>query len=290
VSSTLATGDMVDCIFTSSVPCNTPAVSNSVVITVGKKTVSTIDTSICAGEYFSGYGGSGTYVDTLTGSNGCDSVRTLHLTVRPTSSSSIDTSICFGNSYLGYTETGVYNEHYTSANGCDSVHTIRLTAVHGVNTGPDVDTSLCAGDKLVFTPGSFDAYVWQDGSTDSRYVVSEPGDYRVTVSNVCGTATKRFRVEGRVCTILFPSAFTPDGDGANDVFKVLNGYHIISYRCVLMNRWGQRVFESSDPRKGWDGKVDGRPAGPGVYVWYCVYTERAGDGEKRLKGTVVLLR
>ena len=289
-SGTLVTGDVVNCIFTSSIPCNTPAVSNSIVVTVGKKTASSVDTSICIGEQYAGYGNSGTYIDTFAGSNGCDSVRTLHLTVRPASSSMLDTSICYGSSYNGYTETGVYNEHYTSANGCDSTHTIRLTAVHGVNPGPDMDTSLCTGDTIALSPGGFDTYAWQDGSTNSSYLVSEPGDYMVTVTNVCGAATKRYTVAGRVCTIVFPSAFSPNGDGANDVFKVLNGYQLISYRCVVMNRWGQRVFESSDPGKGWDGRVNGHLASPGTYVWSCVYTRRGEIGEKRLRGTVELVR
>lgn len=289
-SSVLGTGDVVNCIFTSSIPCNTPAVSNSIVMTVNRRTALTIDTSICAGERFSGYGDPGTYVDTFVGSNGCDSVRTLHLAVRPTSASSLDTTICYGSSYKGYTETGIYAEHYTSANGCDSTHTIHLMAVHGVNAGPDVDTSLCAGDTLDLSPGSFDTYVWQDGSAGSSFVVNEPGSYTVTVANVCGTATKRYRVLGRVCTVVFPSAFTPNDDGANDVFKVLNGYQLISYRCVVMDRWGERVFESSDPGKGWDGRINGHPANPGTYVWFCVYTKKGEAGEKRLKGTVELLR
>src|SRR6185503_2600094 len=54
-SNTLATGDVVNCIFTSSIPCNTPAVSNSIVVAINKKAVSTIDMSVCAGEYYAGY-------------------------------------------------------------------------------------------------------------------------------------------------------------------------------------------------------------------------------------------
>jgi gliding motility-associated-like protein len=290
VSNSLATGDLVKCILTSSLPCNTPASSNSIAITVNKKSISTIDISICAGYRYAGHGSSGTYVDTFVARNGCDSIRTLHLTVLPTSSSDFDTTVCYGNSYKGYTETGVYVEHYAAANGCDSTRTIHLTAVHGVNPGPNVDTSLCAGDTLIFSPGSFDSYTWQDGSTNSSYLVDQAGTYRVTVSNVCGTATKRYAVAGRVCTVVFPSAFTPNDDGANDIFKVLNGYHLISYHCVVMNRWGQQVFESSDPAKGWDGKIDGHPASPGTYVWVCSYTDKGGTGEKLLKGTVMLVR
>jgi gliding motility-associated-like protein len=290
VSGALVTGDVVNCIFTSSIPCNSPAISNSIPITVNKKALSTIDMSICAGEHYAGYGSTGTYVDTFAAANGCDSIRTLHLMVLPTSSSSFDTTLCYGNKYRGYMESGIYVEHYTAANGCDSTHTIHLTAVHGVNPGPNIDTSLCVGDTLIFTPGRFDTYAWQDGSTNSSYRVTEPGNYLVTVSNVCGTATKRYTIAGRVCAVVFPSAFTPNDDGANDVFKVLNGYHLISYHCVIMNRWGQRVFESSDPEKGWDGRTNGQLASPGTYVWVCIYTQQGEMGEKQLKGTVVLVR
>ena len=63
-----------------------------------------------------------------------------------------------------------------------------------------------------------------------------------------------------------PNVFTPNGDGKNDEFRVayrsLRDFHIWVY-----NRWGKLVYESTDPAKGWDGNINGRPAAEGAYFY-----------------------
>ena len=289
-SSTLATGDVVNCIFTSSLPCNSPLTSNSILITVGKKQTVAISQTICKGSNYAGYTTGGTYTDTFTGSNGCDSIRVLTLTVNPEAATSEDTTICYGNSYKGYAASGVYQQTFTGSNGCDSVHTINLTVLPDINRKVWNDTTLCAGDSLLISPGVWDTYLWQDGSANNYFTVTKGGSYSVVVSNQCGSTTKQIKVTEQVCNVAFPSAFTPNGDGLNDVFTIVNGYNLSYYHLVLYSRWGQKVFESFTVAKGWDGFIDSRPAGNGTYIWFCEYKKRGAENEAKTKGTVTLIR
>ncbi|MDQ6761829.1 MAG: gliding motility-associated C-terminal domain-containing protein, partial [Bacteroidota bacterium] len=289
-TSALTTGDVINCIFKSSIPCNTPAISNSITVTVSRKVTSIINQQICEGEAYEGYTTSGTYTNVFTGSNGCDSTRTLNLIVYPKLSSVFDTAICFGTSYNGYSEAGTYNLMYSSAHGCDSVHTINLKILPDINVNPYADTILCTGDSIVLAPGDFDSYLWQDGSIKSSFVVTHGGMYSVRVTNKCGTAIKNTLVNERACIIMFPNAFTPNNDGINDVFKILNAYHLTYFNCSIYNRWGQKIFESFDVTKGWDGAINGAPAGIGIYTWICNYTRAGSTNVIRLKGIVTLLK
>ncbi|MFC2104958.1 PKD domain-containing protein, partial [Bacteroidota bacterium] len=66
--------------------------------------------------------------------------------------------------------------------------------------------------------------------------------------------------------IAFPNAFTPNDDGLNDTFiPVYKG--VIQYEMLVYNRWGELIFKTNDLSVGWDGKLNGEPAKPDVYVW-----------------------
>ncbi len=85
-----------------------------------------------------------------------------------------------------------------------------------------------------------------------------------------------------------PSAFSPNGDGNNDVLYV-RGYGITSMNFKIFNRYGQKIFESSNQEYGWDGTVNGKPEDPGVFVW--MLDARTADGKRHvLKGNVTLIR
>ncbi len=86
-----------------------------------------------------------------------------------------------------------------------------------------------------------------------------------------------------------PNVFTPNDDGANDEFRVvyrsLKKFHI-----VILNRWGRKVYESSNPAEGWDGSFSGALAPPGVYFYY-IEAEGYEPGEKHTrKGSIHLIR
>lgn len=90
----------------------------------------------------------------------------------------------------------------------------------------------------------------------------------------------------------FPNAFTPNNDATNDLF-LGNGYYegISEYRIGVWNRWGQQVFESTDPREGWNGQEnnDGKPSPQGVYAYKAEYKNPRGKTYFQ-EGHITLLR
>jgi gliding motility-associated-like protein len=233
------------------------------------------------------YNTSGTYVDTLIAANGCDSIVTLHLTISPLRSN-ISTSICFGQSYEGYSASGIYIDTFITADGCDSIRTLALNLLSEPSPYLGADTSLCAGDSLVLYPGDFITYTWQDGSTQNRITVTKPGLYSVSVADNCGAARDEIVVKEGVCDIYFPSAFTPNNDGRNDFFKILGASDINEYHLKVYNRWGQIVFETTEPANGWNGTINGQLQNVGVYAWRCNF--KKSGSSRYMNGTVVLLK
>jgi len=104
------------------------------------------------------------------------------------------------------------------------------------------------------------------------------------------TAQKDITIK-EVFTLYVPNAFTPDGDGLNDVFRPLSvGIDNEGYHFMIFNRWGEMVFESFDVNHGWDGKTfSGEKAYDGVYTWLLRYNAIESYDQKRT-GTVTLLR
>lgn len=88
--------------------------------------------------------------------------------------------------------------------------------------------------------------------------------------------------------ILVPNVFTPNGDGANDEFRVVYR-SICDFHCWIYNRWQHLVYSWSDPTKGWDGTYNGRKVPDSAYIYIIDAT--GCDGQRfKLKGTVNLLR
>ncbi len=261
----------------------------TLILTVKPLAASLLSQTICAGTAVEGYTQTGTYVDTFTAANGCDSIRTLRLTVLPLGRSFLRESICSGQQFLGYTETGTYVDTLVAANGCDSIRTLELNVITPVQPALGGDTTLCRGLSLTLTPGSYDTYRWSDGSTGSTLTVSDEGLYSVTVSGTCITASDDIRVQLSDCYTYFPSAFSPNGDGRNDRFRILTTFTLTRFQLTVYNRWGEPVFITGDPAAGWDGTYKGKAMPPGTYVYTCSYF-RDGTRFREHKGTVVLVR
>lgn len=104
---------------------------------------------------------------------------------------------------------------------------------------------------------------------DIRYVFSEPGAYRVVcaVNNqYCTSDSMEVSVQISESYLAVPNVFTPNGDGKNDEFRV--AYRSLKeFHCWVYNRWGKLVYEWTDPAKGWDGTINGRPAAEGAYYY-----------------------
>lgn len=86
-----------------------------------------------------------------------------------------------------------------------------------------------------------------------------------------------------------PTAFTPNADGHNDIYKPMLFGNVKQYRFAIYDRWGTIVFQSTDPGRGWDGKIAGTIRGNTVFVWTCTY-QLEGMEVKTEKGTVTLVK
>lgn len=92
------------------------------------------------------------------------------------------------------------------------------------------------------------------------------------------------------CMIAVPSAFTPNGDGKNDYLYPSNAYKAEGLTFQVFNRYGQKVFETKDWRKRWDGTYNGKFVQAGTYVWALNYTLISTGKKYTYKGTTVLIR
>lgn len=134
-------------------------------------------------------------------------------------------------------------------------------------------------------------------TTESIEVVPSSNDssvtYMLTATSPNGCSQVIFKKFDLIYPIdQFPNAFTPDGDGNNDVFKMVDQLKGLSYvdRMEIFNRWGQRIFESTDPDAFWDGTVQGKPAPSDVYIFRIWW--RRGDNALQIqsKGDLLLIR
>jgi len=159
------------------------------------------------------------------------------------------------------------------------------------------DTTLCENESLLLTAPLPGEYLWSDGSTAVQTLVKNPGEYTVTVTNVCGEFyfSQKVDAENCRCRVFVPNIFSPNDDGYNDFLEISIGCeHVFEVeQFEIFDRWGSRVFSSKGyPPTDWDGKIKGKKATPGVYVWHLTYSlNRNGTTRKIIEqGNVTLLR
>lgn len=247
----------------------------------------------------------GLYTQTLPKSNGCDSVLFLRLHVTP-SLSTENRPLCPGDTTLVFdslfTKPGNLCRDFVSPNGCDSTHCVFVKAVPAPQLPVPDTVILETGQEIqLIAKEGFALYQWSPpgdlSCTDCPDPIAHPessSSYRLTVTDGNGcTATAEYRVllfpPCDPQRLLVPNAFTPDGDGNNDVFKVApyEGFEQV-LSLQIYNRWGQRIYLGSGPKAAWDGTADGKPAPADVYVW--ILEADCGGVAGRLVGDVTLLR
>ncbi|MFT5801093.1 MAG: gliding motility-associated-like protein [Nonlabens sp.] len=170
--------------------------------------------------------------------------------------------------------SGIYWVEAT-LNDCQVSDTIAIIykEIEPINLG---DNTIICEDKnqqcLLNVSRERGIYRWQDGSTDSTFLVTEAGAYSVTV--YVDFCTFRDTIEFTDCNTCMhiPNAFTANFDGLNDEFMPLSNCELLTYNLQVFNRYGAKVFESEDISRGWDGRVDGRQSGLGVYVYRIGYS------------------
>jgi len=229
----------------------------------------TVDTTVCAKGFpflWNGLSISdfGTYLHTVASNTNCDSIITLNVALLPESVFNTDSTICEqqlpfiwnGQTIL---QSGNYTYVATSANGCDSTTILSLKVLPTLYQ--TVKEKVYEEDLPI---------VWF-GNT-----ISDIGFYvhRDTFSaqNSCDSIiTTELTVDMINTKELFfvPNTFTPQGDGYNEMFlpTITEGVNVQSYVFEIYDRWGKRVFHTTDIHKGWDGQLNGNVASQGLYNW-----------------------
>jgi gliding motility-associated-like protein len=88
--------------------------------------------------------------------------------------------------------------------------------------------------------------------------------------------------------LFIPNSFTPNGDGLNDMLRVY-GYKIKELKLMVFNQWGEKLFETSDQARGWDGTFRGKTQPSGVYMYVCRMVLTDGTVVDK-KGAINLIR
>jgi gliding motility-associated-like protein len=126
-----------------------------------------------------------------------------------------------------------------------------------------------------------------------RYVNLEQSDYCYRVTGFKSGDSSVFSESNITCvstapTLYAPNVFTLNNDGLNDVFYV-RGIFVAQFTLKIFNRWGQKVFESNDINKGWDGTLNGEPCTSDVFVYMAEAIGKHGE-RIAISGNVTLLR
>jgi gliding motility-associated-like protein len=153
----------------------------------------------------------------------------------------------------------------------------------------------CPEASVVLQPISdAESFVWDDGQTSASITVDMAGSYAVTASLdgcVSEASVLVYERDDCSCNPSLPNAFSPNGDGMNDVFRVLfveGCPNLSDFDLWVFNRWGQLVFAGGDPTTGWDGSFKGQPAELGSYVFQLRYTN---NGQVQVEqGNLTLVR
>ncbi len=164
------------------------------------------------------------------------------------------------------------------------------------------DTNVVVGQPLQLQASGGLDYIWSPATGLSSTTVSNPVGlydgsidevrYRVDVFNEVGCADSAFvtvKIFRTVPQVFVPTAFTPNGDGLNDVVRPIGaGIQRINYFRIF-NRWGQMVFSTTIDGQGWDGTIGGKLQGSNTFVWMVGATDYLGNPFFK-KGTVTLIR
>lgn len=198
-----------------------------------------------------------------------------------------------------YADTGWFTITAILTRRCSTdtaLYQLHLTDLEAVSFGqPDLDTTICKTQQLTIKPlaSSASAYRWQDSDRDDpARTINKPGTYELVASNDCSVKSYfvTLHMEECPCNFDIPNAFSPNEDGRNDHFKpagVCIGTH---FEMQIYNRYGQQLYISRDPSRGWDGSWNGMPQQEGVYIYTITYKNPNTYTVYHKKGTVFLVR
>lgn len=194
------------------------------------------------------------------------------------------------------TSPGKVSVSVTNEFGCTERDSIDVYLYFSPSLNLGGDTTVCLSENPQLDAGAgMVQYIWSNGKKTRRIKAYDSGMYSVTILNKDGcTSTDSIWINKRKdlfpSEIYMPNAFTPNGDGLNDLYP-LNLYQVkgAEYHLRLYNRWGEKLADYLSPDSNWDGKINGNNAPEGVYV-YTITWLGCDNRRRSLKGDFTLLR
>ncbi len=218
-----------------------------------------------------------------------------------------------GNAFVSNTAfsnltSGNFTIRAQDTNGCELEIPVTVPEPESIRINLGRDTTINLGDSLtlipIVIPNNYTSIRWSpEGSFLNSTAFSQnvkpsfTATYTVEVidSNGCKASDFITIFVRRIAAVFVPNAFSPDGDGNNDVFMIQAGANVKEVKSfMIFDRWGNRVymagpFQPNDPTFGWDGNLDGKPMDAAVFVFFAEVELIDGKLEM-IKGDLVLLR
>lgn len=205
-----------------------------------------------------------------------------------------------------YTKGGTYYVTFISANikGCSDT-SLQEVLIDRFQPFAGNDTIIVQNEIINFHAGGGNKFTWSPSHYSEGTYLSDTAIYNpvgtfhdtgqfvynlhvISPFGCYGDTTIKIWVVPNAAFFV-PTAFTPNGDGRNDIFRpVPIGYRSLAYFRVY-DRWGELLLESNSWEKGWDGTYKGQKLDAGVYYWEIATINRFGATEKK-KGDVTLIR
>ncbi len=202
--------------------------------------------------------------------------------------------------FINNLSAGIYTLTITDANGCSISSSATLLQIPKPTAYAGVNEVILRGQRIqLFASGGL-TYSWTPVESLNNPEIYNPvadphqtTNYIVTVTDGYGcSATDSVLITVEECDLsefFVPSAFSPNGDGQNDFLFVRGPACISKMKFIIFDRWGEMVFESTDPGYGWDGKFNGKNLDAGVFVYYLNVNLSNGQSLSR-KGNITLLK
>ena len=197
--------------------------------------------------------------------------------------SAADTSVHFqpdefvDNPLVYTTVPGTYELIFTD-NACNTTDTMFVEFPPYVYADVQ-DTVVCNGAEFEIIPfvhESVTSYQWSNGDSGPTTLVNAEGQYILTVSNVCHSASDTMYFGYKLCDIEAPNVVSLSSMSGNSTWFV-EADGLSSFNCVIVNRWGNVMYEYDDPDGYWDATFNGKKVDEGTYFYTIKAVSEAGE-------------
>lgn len=195
---------------------------------------------------------------------------------------------------LEVNQPGTYWVRASNSFGCIGTDTLIITETKmpPANFLP-ADTLICSYATIdLVAEKNFNLYNWNTGANSRAIQVKTAGLYKLTVTdefNCKGTDSILVATKDCLKGVFLPNAFSPNGDQKNDLFRAQVFGQLQKFELRIYNRFGQLIFETTNPESGWNGTLNGMLQNTGTFIWTCTY-QLIGERLEQQKGILHLIR